>query len=255
MNVKQLLEMCSKEELTEKYLSMINIDRDEHIHEVKEFCSFLYKLMKMEPEINNNMVLLFADYIDENVRYIDVTLYNISEIQKSFKFCKEYDRCENIKSLSDNDIEKLQKYKYTLSGYAFELAKWEEVLGYNVDEENVSEYGIENAAAAILYEITYFVGYDQRKISDEISLIDAADKKLDEFKKRDNYEEVHCMTMSDITAQLEITDLRTEADIEDDNRKTNYEHICNCINAYKVIKKYYIKKFCKSEPSKSIISV
>ena len=254
MIVRQLLEMCNKDKLVKEYISMLSINSDEIEEEEHEFCEFLFKLMQIEPHINNNMVLLFSDYIDDGVNYVEVTLYKISEIKKKFRFCTEYDRYEDIIKLSDTDIVKLKTSHYNLSGYSFELTRWKDVLGYNIDEENVYEYGIEKAASVILYEITYF-GYDQRKILNRINIIDSADKNLDEFKNKDDYESVHCMTMNDIIAQLEIKDIRTTIEIENDNRKTNYEHICNFINAYRVIKRYYIKNFCEYESHNKTISV
>ncbi len=254
MNVKQLFEMCDKDKLVKSYLSLLDTEECEKKQEEKEFINFYYKVMKIRPCIDNNMILLLSDYIDDQISYIDVTLYNISEIEKNFKFCKEYDSCDDIKMLTDDDIKIIQKSGYNMRGYAFALAKWEEVLGYSIDVENIMAYGLEKAAAAILYEITYF-GYDQEKITDIIDEIDAADKKLYDFKNNTDFESIKCLTFKDVTEQLEIKDSRTSAEIENDNRQITFEHTCNCISAYRAIKKFYIKKFNDCSTNDNIISV
>lgn len=55
-----------------------------------------------------------------------------------------YSVWSNIKSievLSDEEKENLLQEHFFSSGFAFELSPWEEVLGYEVDEHTVLEFG------------------------------------------------------------------------------------------------------------------
>lgn len=200
MQVKQLLDLCDKKKVMNQVFELYYKDTDLNRYGwiekfIPRFISniilkkYVYKsygqvydtLKSLAPikKDNERYVLLNTIYIeDDNFIYNEMSCYNIDEIINNFK---EIDEIEKIDIEKVTTVDQMKYYcnLVDITSYGYELTPWEEILGYEIFEDDLTICNENEMIANILYEITFF-GYDQKTIQ---NFSNSLKKEIDEVEE------------------------------------------------------------------------
>lgn len=79
------------------------------------------------------------------------------------------------------EIETILKTLVLLDSYGFEFISWGKVLGYQVDERSLMEFGKACMLARVIYEMTFF-GFTEDQIAKERKKLDDAIAESEQIK-------------------------------------------------------------------------
>ena len=135
---------------------------------------FAARLLEIEPKPSNGNVLLGRLLKDEVINeerspFVDVSAYEIAEIEEGRDVVARI-----ADGFGDGDADDLDdlidRGRDLVRGCAFEFSEWKEILGWEVDPENVRECGEAEFVAYVLYEMSFNGVYeeDQQERRDEL---------------------------------------------------------------------------------------
>ena len=191
MNVKKLLEYANLEEIAKKEANNswelnCNQTKSEEEKEAirKRMEKYIFenfqKMLQIAPAVNKEGCIVYCIYhknllYDED-SYLDASMiYKRDLIEKDINIIDFDD--ENRELLSPEEHEK----KY-IQNYAFEFEPWSIVLGYEVADASIEEYGKNEVAAAILNEMTFFGFEEEEAFKHAKKEIDILNERVQEIK-------------------------------------------------------------------------
>lgn len=196
MNVKNLLMHADLEEIAKKeaYDSWeLNADqtKTEKEKEVirKKMAGYIYekfqKILQIIPEPMDECIVYCVYHKSlscEEDSYLNASIiYKKDLIEKDIHIIN-FDDEERENELGQEEYEK----KY-IQSYAFEFEPWNQILGYEVANSSIEEYGINEVAAAILNEMTFF-GYEEanalKHAQNEINILNERIQEIEEHPER-----------------------------------------------------------------------
>jgi hypothetical protein len=210
-----------------------NCDEEKRPNLKEKIKGTIEELKGIEPIIDKNWILIFDDHVyddletDGDVFYFDSYLFDKSEVFKNFKEDEVVENNINISDWSYEEIKEYVKKRAFFVSYGYEFSDWAEVLGFDVDEESIEEYGTNKCASEILYEMTYS-GFSQKECKERISQIfDDEDEIKADIAEDD---------MEDIDDEPDFYVQKTEEEQKEELRKTIIVSQKNWINIYNKIK-------------------
>ena len=117
----------------------------------------------------------------------------------------------NINNCSDIELDNfINANNHLPDSYAIEFSPWAEIIGYEVDENNVKEYGLENILVPILYELTFF-GFSEEDKEPQKEELKEAIKEFEEISKMPEEEQKkYYIPISDMLDDWGYKDNRTK---------------------------------------------
>ena len=202
-------------------------EEDEHSLERKNSLSpkeerelyryFIDKMLEKTPKENKDESVLLGQtlinnaYFDEDIRFaVDVACYKKEELRKKRNTIEEIAKIKPAYEMSVRQIKDFLEASKPKNpndwliplGYAYEFTEWETVLGWDVDEENVNEIGVNEFLAYVIDEMTFngFFEESQKERRDELQ------KNIDEYeelmKLPKEEQEEHFVPMEELTEKL-----------------------------------------------------
>lgn len=178
----------------------------------------------------------FSTLIDDELNYMMSLLKGISysDAYESVKDAYKEDFDNRTTLEKDNLVQIVMDNNKGIlpDSYAYEFNRWNEILGYEVIEDNIKEYGIPKVLAYIINEMTFF-GYDRESVDCEAEQLE---KTIEEVNK---IEELPIEEQSEYFKSVEFEDNRSEDEKMIDYHIHLRETVYNTLNMYKVIDKYW----------------
>ena len=140
MIIKDLIELCPVEEIVSEIMLMCGVDESEREGISRNHTAFINHLKKKTP-IDTGYVILGITYMDEGKEYLDASLFEKCELQEFFKLQNPVPDRSSVDTLTLEEIMQLLSQLRVPENYGFELSPWEEILGYEVDPQNVTKVG------------------------------------------------------------------------------------------------------------------
>ena len=147
MIIKDLIELCPVEEIVSEIMLMCGVDESEREGISRNHTAFINHLKKKTP-IDTGYVVLGITYMDEGKEYLDASLFEKCELQEFFKLQNPVPDRSSVDTLTLEEIMQLLSQLRVPENYGFELSPWEEILGYEVDPQNVTKVGAAKLSAA-----------------------------------------------------------------------------------------------------------
>ena len=167
----------------------------------------------------------------------DSVLYNINEIKNEFKINDKFEKISDVNVLSDSEIEELINDYEHLTSYGYEYEPWDNILGFQIDENNAEKFGKTRLLANILYAMTFF-GFDEENIDKERKILNQRTKEMDDVLKLPKEEqEKYFIPWETLKKELEIEDDSPEEELRK-RKEMNREILYNNLQSYKVLKEY-----------------
>lgn len=235
MVVKDLLMQC----LTDDIIKVVWKKGYENANIDKVYNSYSPLITELKNRIPNisDYVILGIDWINFGEPMPDCVLYNINEIKTEFKINDKFEKISDVNILSDSEIEELiNDYKHPTS-YGYEYEPWDNILGFQIDENNAEKFGKTRLLANILYEMTFF-GFSEENIDKERKILDQRTKEMDEILKLPKEEqEKYFILWETLKKELEIEDDSPEKELRK-RKEMNREILYNNLQSYRVLKEY-----------------
>lgn len=162
MIIKDLIELCPVEEIVSEIMLMCGVDESEREGISRNHTAFINNLKKKTP-IDTGYVVLGITYMDEGKEYLDASLFEKCELQEFFKQQNPIPELSSLGTLSLEEITQLLSGLRVPENYGFELSPWEEILGYEVDPQNVTKVGAAKLSAAVIYDMTFW-GFTEEEV-------------------------------------------------------------------------------------------
>ena len=239
--IKDLLFKTSAENIAEVLFKNELINKEEKDAAIKCYRSLIQDLKSIEP-VNTGYVVLgtyIINEFDEEKRVLcDARVYNKEEIMTSdFSNLIIEDINDEIE-IPDDKIEAIFESIRLPDSYAIDFMPWPEVLGLEVDEENIKEYGADNILASVLYEITFF-GFHEEEIEKEREKLIESIKEAEEMMKLPKEEQdEYFVSAEDIFKDLGYAEEKTERKKEESDKLFRRRMLKNLLWKYEVLKKY-----------------
>ena len=178
---------------------------------------FIDTMLEKTPKENKDESVLLGQtlinnaYFDEDIRFaVDIACYKKEELRKKRNTIEEIAK---IKPAYEMDVKQIKDFLEASKpknpndwliplGYAYEFTEWETVLGWDVDEENVNDIGVNEFLAYVIAEMTFngFFEESQKERRDELQ------KNIDEYeelmKLPKEEQETHFVSMEELTEKL-----------------------------------------------------
>ena len=235
MVVKDLLMQCMVDDIIKAVLKK----EDENVNVDKVYMSYSSLITELKNHITNisDYVILGIDWINFGEPMPDGVLYNINEIKTEFKINDKFEKISDANVLSDSEIEELiNDYEHPTS-YGYEYEPWDNILGFQIDENNAEKFGKTRLLANILYAMTFF-GFDEENIDKERKILNQRTKEMDDVLKLPKEEqEKYFIPWETLKKELEIEDDSPEEELRK-RKEMNREILYNKLQSYKVLKEY-----------------
>lgn len=229
MTVKDLLLKCDRERLIDIYSGMEDISASK-----EETEEILAVLGVTEPVYNAEWIILGAEFVDftgELPSRVNIYLYKISEIKDGFRHCTVSD----IRNITRTEYDELSDIISGIESYLIDLDEWENILGYTVDEDNISKFGNERFMAEILWSMTFY-GYSEKNIE-----IKRREYNRAGDEPRNMASEENSVSLGDVAALLFGNDIPDITAFSADEGAISQESAANMYSTYNVIKEFYEK--------------
>lgn len=122
--------------------------------------------------------------------------------------------------------------------YAYEFSPWEDILGAEIDADNLSVYDEFEFAASVLNELS-FNGFTRESQKERRDDLDRSIKECEKYMKLPPEErDKHFVPMDDVFSELGLHDTRTEEEKEADMLDMHRAMVFNAAEKYKAIRRY-----------------
>lgn len=236
MIAKDLFDICSFDSVF-KILSLRFEDMKEQEQEQMKTNYFrLCRDLTLRTPTSSDFLLLSTPYLDDGEEFHSVSLFLKKEIEEKKE---EMEKLEEIDIKKDYSTEEIRSFLSLLpQSYSFSFSPWSKILGCEVSEENVKEYGAENILADLLYEITFF-GFSEEEMEEEKEKLEEAVSEVKEMirKEKEEGKESSSRDIESLFKEFHLLDERTEEEKEEEKKRTNKEMVWNIKKEYEVLKK------------------
>lgn len=243
MTVKDLIKKVPVDEFLEEYKT-----REEPVNEDMEksrifFIHFFDNLLKKTP-VESGFVILGTNYLDsfEDGEIFETSAYDKADLEK-FKRIPVIDNTDKaaIRGVSLDIKEKIM-HRYRLpESYAYDFTPWDEILGMEVDENNLAEFSPAKVLSDIIYEMT-FTGYEEEEVQEQLDKIKQSIDEVEEILKLPEEEQSkHFITADELFSELGYTDERTEEEKKATHEKAMRDMFENWLRKYYMLVKYISK--------------
>lgn len=159
MVVRDLINQCLGEDIITDVMAICGVDENERDSVFHAYSKLLDKLKEISPKDTGRSLLAYS----LSKEGTDKLLVMVGTKEQA-KTCPA--QCD-LSGITDEEREKLlnigSEFK---SDNGIKLMHWNEVMGIEINEDNVSDVGAEKVAAAVIYEITTY-GLTEEEISKE----------------------------------------------------------------------------------------
>lgn len=174
---KELLSRYSIDKIVDYYMTADNLKEEEREETYKTYSSFINTL-KAKNTVAVDRVLIGIPYKKFANSENNILCFRKEDVENIKE--KSYIKLEDIKDLSEKDLDYYASYKILPKECGFEYKPWEEVISYEIDEENVKEYGELAFIKEVFYKITFF-GFDEEYIKEAREAIEMTMQQVDEL--------------------------------------------------------------------------
>lgn len=222
MCVKDLLGKCNVEEIVDFLVGMSESDNQRD-----KFFEVIDKITKIDP-VETGSILLAVQYSDEGNQFWDISAYKKSDIITWASQMDEQDVIFNgaIETLTKEDVEAYLQRVQLPFGCAFELVEWREILGYEVDQQNLQDCGISRFIALVIYEMTFF-GFDESKIQEERDYLNGLISSTSTLEE--------CSDLSSISVDSFFDTIITKDELDDGLLRLYRDMMINCLRTIKAL--------------------
>lgn len=236
MNVKDLLLSCPIPELATEFIRQESIS-PEHFEKVTEICLYVIEQLKEKAPVDTGHILIGIFFQEDEVETLHPCLYQKEEWNAWKGEPEELAQSGNVQELSDDQVAELCCLTVPLETYAFDLSPWDEILGYELLEQNVADLGEAPLATAILLEMTLF-GFtesDVTVIQGEILDSIKEAKRIMELPPEE--QEKHLCSHEEFWKELDLPERHPE-EIQQQRMQFRREIVENKLRKYRALKKY-----------------
>ena len=163
----------SVEEIVSEILLLCGVDESEREGISRNHTAFINHLKKKTP-IDTGYVILGITYMDEGKEYLDASLFEKCELQEFFKQQNPIPDRSSLDKLSLEEITQALSRLHLPESYGFELSPWEEILGYEIDPQNVTKVGAAKLSAAVSMNMTFWGFTEEEVLAERKKLEDTA---------------------------------------------------------------------------------
>lgn len=239
MNVKDLILYQPAEELAMAFADRLGIDPERREKAAQRMLRLILTLHGMEP-CKTGHLLLGIYHFDADGEFLDPCLYDKKEIITEFDPASAFSQLKDpsqIDALDDDTAERLAHIRFRPESYGFELSPWNEILGFEVDADNVQAVGAAALCLEILYEMTFF-GFEEEQVEAERQRVYEAVRESEEIRKLPEEEqEKHFIPAERIFTEFNVPE-RTEKEQQADHRRLCREVLSNNMRTYQALRAY-----------------
>ena len=189
MIVKDLLDRCVPENVANIIATeQFDVAEEKRRRVVEVYTEMYQKLLKLTPTPTDHIIFgmrwLFKGKVDNSI-----SLFLKKEIKEKFCPIPAFDIIEDVKKINQKEAEQILGSLSFPDTYSFLFTPWSEIVGYEVNEENIQEFGAENFLACLLFEITFF-GFSEEDIQAEKIKVDKLlSEAMEQLKDAENEED------------------------------------------------------------------
>lgn len=242
MIIKDLLTKCNPEAVVNAILVKFEKAKEEDKENIKNTYLNVYAELREKTPILSDRILLKIPFVDDGERIDFISVYSKKEIKEKIKECPEIENVEieKVKEFSMDEVSKILSSANLPSSYSLSFVSWSKIVGYELDEENVKEYGEEEILADVLSEIT-FHGFTEEEIEKEKAALDKIVAEVKEVKEKGKEAEAaYFKTADEVFKEFHCFREQTEEEKEKEREIIKREILYNTKETYKVLKE--IKK-------------
>lgn len=140
MNAKELIMSLPAKEIAYALVQQMDIDLEHHDRATSHLTDFIESLGNIEP-VDSGHLLLGVYHVDEDGERLDVQLYRKDELAAEFACANALAEIECVDGLPEEEIERLAEIRIFPEHYGFDLSPWREIMGYEINEDNVHDVG------------------------------------------------------------------------------------------------------------------
>jgi hypothetical protein len=241
MIVKDLLEQSSEEDIAREFLVLCAENTIEsHVTEGRNLlqpCLTLIGRIKAIAPIETGGLLLGGYYTHDGEEQFDTVLFHKAELT-AFDPHAAWSGIDTVDALLDGEIERLVQLPVLPETYTYELSPWNEILGYEVNPENISAVGSVTFAAAVLYKMTFFgitedaVDIERQKLDESLAEAKAIQQLPPEEREK------HYYSFEEVFSKFGIRYERTEEEKTQQCREIYREVMENNLRTFRMLTQY-----------------
>lgn len=121
---------------------------------------FIDMLLNLTPKSDASVIVFerqWDDWDDKIEERVSAELYEIEDIKRYLHENRDETNFDVDEAMDTEDMKALMKRerKDMPQGYGYEFSEWEDILGWQICEENLDEFDIQECIYAILYEMSF----------------------------------------------------------------------------------------------------
>jgi hypothetical protein len=240
MIARDLLEQCSKEDVAREFLDLVaenSIEPKTPDLDLMPGCLRMIERIIAIPPVEKGALLLGGYFNRDGQEKFDVFVAYKAELI-NFDSNAAWSRINAVDALSDEEIERLIELAVLPETYGCELTPWNEILGYEVNPENIAGVGSVVFAATVLHKMT-FLGVNEDDVDRELQKLHESFTEQEAIlnlppEERKKY--VH--SAEEVFAQFSFRDERTKEEKAQQRREMYREVIENDLRKFHMIKRY-----------------
>ena len=220
--------------------------------QIAMYRGFVERLLKIAPENPTDEILLgyfcMDSVISENPEpVLSVSVFHRNEILPYAKTVRVLSAVKDIDSLSSIGIGRLIRTPDSdrIRGYGFDFSEWKEILGWEIDPENVRECGEDAFVGYILDEMSFNGIYEEDQEERRNELFSRADE-LDEILALPEEERkkrlIPAENVFDRILPEEYRDTRTQEEKDAEHRAFRKEMVWNMRSVAQTVEKYILQR-------------
>lgn len=245
MTVYELISDLDMRQVAKGLLEQLEEPTGDLASATKVLTNFVNDLLQRTPICSDDeVILVFPSNSEGNP--LSAHEYLISEILHSFVPDEALESIGDVHSMTDDELEQTCKAVSLPQRYGFSFVDWDRILGYQVDPDNLQKIGRDNAAAAILFEITFF-GFNEENMKKERDELHRRHEELQKILELPAEEQKkHLISAEELFEELKEKYDLDEEDCENEEHAyevTHREMMEDCLRGfreeYAVLKQYW----------------
>lgn len=240
MIVKELLLSCSIQELTLEGLRQEGLPNKE-LDIAMELCKYVIQQLEGKDPVDTEHILIGVIFSEDGDESLRACLYRKSDFYDWTGEPEALSGISSVTTLPDEKVNVLCRLSVPPDCYAFDFSPWDEVLGYELLEENIADIGAIPLAAAILLEMT-FCGCSEAAIAARQQEIDEALNEAEAIRKLPLAEQKKHYCSSDELWRKMGLPRKTPEERERQRKMFCREMLENNLRKYHALQKYTFTK-------------
>lgn len=238
MNAKDLMMDRPAEKIASAFVERVGADAQigQNREKAVDFMGeFVRKLGRVEPVDTGSVILGISRIHGDEVR-LEPCLYRKEDL-RGWEAPGELAGLEDIGGLAEEEIQRLAQEVRLPDAYGFEFSPWGEVLGCEVDPDNVQEVGADTLCAGILQEMTFF-GFDEETVEKKRQELTGSLREAEKIRKLPEEEqEKYYIPAEEVFAELGLPE-PTEEEEAETRRRISREVLGNLLRTCRALGKY-----------------